>query len=808
MTLRRRLAVGLTTLVLLSAVGAGAGLYALGRVTGAVHRTSTQDVVALEALDDVESALYRIRASALEHLLAGSDGSGARLAGEASEQERRARDRLADYRRTGLSPEEERLAAAFERHLAGYVQRVRGDVLPVRTAAGQGEVARQVARGAVEEFRAARQAVDDLMDQALRRAGERAAEARRTHLPWVVAPVLVVLVTAAVGQLVGTRRGRRVLAPLRRLVTRGGTRRPAALDAPGEDEPRFRSAFAHARVGMAIVSLDGRWLEVNAALGAVLGTTPAELLALGPEQVTHPEDRHVEGELVRGVLGAAVQQGPTAAVRHRDVRYLHRDGRVVVAEVGAAVVLGRGDQPTHCLLQVVDVTEARRSRRELEELAHSDPLTGLANRDRFLQRLHAALAEPTEGPLRCVLFVDIDRFKFVNDVLGHRAGDELLVVMARRIESCLRRRDTVARFGGDEYTVLLEDVRDTAEAVHVAELVLEAVRRPLVLAGQDVVASASVGIACSTGAGEVSPDDLLHDADVAVGEARTAGGDCYRLAGPEQRARSRERLGLETDLRAALDGGSELEVHYQPIVRLDGGAVAGVEALVRWRHPERGLLAPAEFLHLAEDTGLVVPLGRWVLGEACRTVQRWAAHGDMPADFVLHVNLSARQLRPELLDEVDAVLSGTGYPADQLCLEVTESALAEDDDVGVVLLQQLSRRGVRLAIDDFGTEYSALGRLRRLPVTCLKIDKVFVADLASDGRDEAIVRAITDLARSMELEVVAEGVETPAQEAALLALGCDVGQGYALGRAQPPDAAGRLVVAHWRRTPRAVAASA
>ncbi len=822
MSLRRRLVLGLTALVLLSGICVGAGLYAVKQVNRTVERMYTQEVVALEALDDVKSALYRIRGDALEHILASSPGSETRLAGEIAEQERRARERVEDYRGTRLSAEEEALLGTFLHHFDVYAQRVRVDILP-SSSAGDKDVAERLAReDAVEEFRAAREAMNDLMDYALRRAEIRSEEARRLYETSVISLLLVAVAIAGLGWLIGSRLSRSILGPLRELVAHfrridsgdlreevptgrtdeigevmtalGNTQRRLretdsarreALDALRENEHRFRTAFVNAPVGMAIVTLDGRWEEVNEGLCRMLGTSSADLLAGGSRAVTHPEDRHVEEELLRAMLGEALSTGTTTAGRVRDIRYLHADGHVVVAEVNAAVVLGRLDQPTHCLLQIVDVTDSRRSRTALEVLAHHDTLTELPNRSLFLRRLHAALSVGRGEALHAVLFIDLDRFKFVNDVLGHRAGDELLVLVARRIEACLRRGDTVARFGGDEFIVLLEDMRDAGEATHVADRIIAAVREPVLLAGQRIVPSASVGIACATiGAGRVAADDLLHDADVAMYEAKTAGKDQYRLAGPEHRARSLMRLGLETDLRVALET-EALEVHYQPIVRLETGEVTAVEALVRWWHPERGLLAPAEFLPIAEDTGLILPLSRWILHEACRTAQEWSAAHGLPFDFLLHVNLSGRQLRPGLLEELDEVLSATGFPADRLCLEVTESILVRDDDAMESLLEGINRRGIRLAIDDFGKEYSALARLKLLPVTCLKIDRCFVAHLTSDERDVAIVRAVTELSRSMALDVVAEGVETAEQATMLQSLGCDIAQGYVLGRPQP-----------------------
>jgi len=409
-----------------------------------------------------------------------------------------------------------------------------------------------------------------------------------------------------------------------------------------------------------------------------------------------------------------------------------------------------------------------------------DPLTGLSNRVLFLDRLdHALIRRPLDRAHIAVLFVDLDRFKLINDSLGHDVGDDLLVAVAARLQVCLRPEDTIARIGGDEFTVLLDEVVDVTDAVRIADRMAEALQRPFALGAHETVVTASIGIVLGTCARD-RPADLLRDADIAMYRAKQGGKARYAVFDPQMSADVLRRLALEVDLRRALVCG-EFRVYYQPTVDLDTDRIVGMEALVRWEHPERGLVSPAAFIPLAEETGLILPLGRWVLQGACHQARAWQMEHPTDPPLTISVNLSGRQFQhPELVDEIEHALRETELPACSLVLELTESILMEDAESNIASLRRLKSLGVQIAIDDFGTGYSSLGYLKRFPVDILKVDKSFVDRLGQDAKDTAIVRTVIGLARSLGLQVTAEGVETHEQLAILRSMGADLGQWYYL----------------------------
>lgn len=416
-----------------------------------------------------------------------------------------------------------------------------------------------------------------------------------------------------------------------------------------------------------------------------------------------------------------------------------------------------------------------------------DPLTGLPSRVLFLSRLKASLERLRRRPggRVAVLFLDLDRFKVINDSLGHPCGDKLIVAVAERLRHALGRQETLARFGGDEFAILCEDIEDPQDAIAVAERVLKSFGLPFTLEQSEAVTTASLGIAV-TASVDQEGDDLIRDADAAMYRAKEQGGGRYLLFDEVTRTRALQRLEMEHALRRALER-DEFRVFFQPEVSLDTEEIIGLEALVRWEHPERGLLTPGAFIALAEETGLIVPIGRWVLSEACRLAQRWQVARAHDAPLTLRVNVSARQLADDLPHTVAGVLAESQMDPATLCLEVTESVLIEDPDSSATTLSALKALGVQLAIDDFGTGYSSLAYLRRFPVDCLKIDRSYIRGLPHSPEDTAIVAAVVDLAHALSLSVTAEGVESTDQLVNLRARGCDTAQGFLFARPEPPE---------------------
>ncbi|HEV2723842.1 MAG TPA: EAL domain-containing protein [Thermoleophilaceae bacterium] len=431
-----------------------------------------------------------------------------------------------------------------------------------------------------------------------------------------------------------------------------------------------------------------------------------------------------------------------------------------------------------------------------------DPLTGLPSRVLFLRRLAVSLERLRRRPggRVAVLFLDLDRFKVINDSLGHPSGDKLLVAVAERLRHALRRHETLARFGGDEFAILCEDIGDQQDAIAVAERVLKSFGLPFSLEDGEASTTASLGIAVTASANQ-DGGDLIRDADAAMYRAKEQGGGRYLLFDEVTRTRAIQRLELENALRRALDR-DEFRVFFQPEVSVDTEEIIGVEALVRWEHPERGLLAPGEFIALAEETGLIVPIGGWVLSEACRLAQRWQAGRPDDAPLTLRVNVSARQLAEDgLPDIVAGVLAESEMDPALLCLEVTESVLIEDPDSSTTTLSALKALGVQLAVDDFGTGYSSLEYLRRFPVDCLKIDRSYIRGLPHSSEDSAIVTAVVELGHALSLSVTAEGVESADQLVNLRARGCDSAQGFLFARPEPPEVVEQLLGQRLAPTP-------
>jgi len=544
-----------------------------------------------------------------------------------------------------------------------------------------------------------------------------------------------------------------------------------------ESEERFRSAFDYATIGMGVISLDGRWLQVNRSLCAIFGYEEGELVSKEFRALTRRDDivgadEHIQ-RLVRGEISS----------HQAEMRFVHRQGHEVWALLGASVVRDSQSNPLHLIFQIQDITDRKRAEEQLLHDAFHDALTGLPNRALFMDHVKMAIQRSRRNGDRlfAALFFDLDRFKVINDSLGHMVGDQLLVGVARRLEACLRPGDTVARLGGDEFVILLEELAGDDDAIDIARRVQEAVTQPFQIGGHEVFTTASLGIAPSS-TGYERAEDLLRDADTAMYRAKLLGKNRHVVFDKAMHDRAVELLQMETDLRRAVER-QEFFVQYQPIVSLATGRTSSFEALVRWQHPERGLVPPGEFIPVAEETGLIVPLGLWVLEEACRQMRRWQVEQSVAPDVTVSVNLSGKQFsQADLMGQVSSVLRQTGLAPSNLKLEITESMVMENIETAIDSLGQLRSLGIGLSIDDFGTGYSSLSYLHRFPIDTLKIDRSFVTRMTENSENAEIVRTIVTLARSLEMSVVAEGIEQMEQLDALRALDCDYGQGYLFSR--------------------------
>ncbi|MFF5425365.1 MULTISPECIES: putative bifunctional diguanylate cyclase/phosphodiesterase [unclassified Streptomyces] len=567
--------------------------------------------------------------------------------------------------------------------------------------------------------------------------------------------------------------------------------RSAAELALHATESRFRAVFDGAAIGIGIADLDGNVLEVNETLTRMFGGMEGQVRSRNVSEWVHPEDGpHVwklYEELVRGEREHYRVEKP----------YYRGDGTVLWTNLTVSLLRDADGRPQYQLALLEDTTERRLLHLRLRYEATHDALTGLPNRTLFFERLEKALA-PGENTRFGLCYLDLDGFKVINDSLGHSAGDRLLVEVADRLQSCVTGpHEMVARLGGDEFVALTTGADGRRDVTELADRMLGALAAPLRIEGRELTVRGSVGVVEGP-AGERTPAEVLRSADITMYRAKSAGGNRFELADPEADARAITRHGLTTALPAALERG-EFFIEYQPLVHLGDGSVHGAEALVRWCHPQHGVLGPDRFIPLAEDTGLIVPLGRWVLQEAVRQARVWQSRHADGGPLRINVNLSPTQLHhPRLVADTVDVLERSGLEPGALCLEVTESALIGADEDLLKPLRQLAEMGVDIALDDFGTGYSNLANLRRLPVSVLKLDRSFTRGMQQhpvDPVDLKIVEGIVSLAHSLELAVTVEGVETGAQARRLRDLGCDTAQGWYYARPGAPDRIHTLLLA-------------
>lgn len=554
-----------------------------------------------------------------------------------------------------------------------------------------------------------------------------------------------------------------------------------------QSERRWEAIFESAAIGVDLVDRDGRLVECNRALQDMLGYTADELRGFSFGELSYSEDRVRSqqrfGELVAG----------ERASYQIEKRFVRKDGTDLWANVTVTSLRESEAPPEFFIGTIENITERKRLQEQLEYNAFHDSLTGLFNRSLFENRLaHARSARNDAKRRLTVLFIDLDDFKGINDSHGHAAGDQMLIAVAGRLRHAFRPTDTIARFGGDEFAVLLGEAAGAKEVRSIATRTLESLRAPFGLGTTEVFIRASMGVATTT-AGSGNDEELVRNADTALRVSKGKGKGRYEVFRPSMRVAALKRAQLNEELQSAVEAG-QFVLHYQPMVRLDSGRVAGMEALLRWRHPVRGLVGPHEFITLAEETGLILAIGGWVLTEACRQAAAWQKGHPHRPPLGININLSARQVHePGLARDVGRAVAESGVEPRSVTLEITESLLVLDDKAVMRTLRALKKIGVSLAIDDFGTGYSSLSYLRRFPIDGLKIDMSFTAHLGRGTHEATLAEAIVALGDSLHLKTVAEGIETKAQLRHLQRLRCELGQGYYFASPQPAEEVTRFL---------------
>jgi diguanylate cyclase (GGDEF)-like protein/PAS domain S-box-containing protein len=564
-----------------------------------------------------------------------------------------------------------------------------------------------------------------------------------------------------------------------------------AHDMVRASESRLRDMLENVKLAALTLDNEGVVTYCNDYLLELLGLNMEELVGSAWFQRWVPAE---QSDRLLSTFSGNLAAGTAAP--HDEYEIVTRDGDRRLVSWSHTVLRGLHGEVVGTASIGADITERKRVEERLAHEALHDSLTGLPNRALFMDRLRSALArsQRRDDYRLAVMFLDLDRFKVVNDSLGHLQGDQLLIQVSRRLESCVRPGDTIARLGGDEFTILLEELEQPAEAARAGARIRAELAAPFDLAGHEIFVTASVGIALGA-ASYVHPEDMLRDADTALHSAKAQGKTGQQVFDTPMHERAVAALQLENDLRRALDR-NEYLLHYQPIVELAGGRLIGFEALVRWQHPERGLLPPDSFINVAEETGLILPLGDWVMGEALRQLKRWERQMPRSRELALTVNISSRQFaQPDLVARIGNALQASGVAAGRLKVEITESLIVQNQDTAADMLRGIKDLGCSVCLDDFGTGYSSLNYLLRFPIDTLKVDRSFLADLGRGSRNSEIVLAVIGLAQRLGLDVIAEGVENERQRAHLVDLGCVFGQGFLFARPLAAERAGSVVAA-------------
>lgn len=574
--------------------------------------------------------------------------------------------------------------------------------------------------------------------------------------------------------------------------SRDVTERKKSEQSLRESEERYALAVRGANDGLWDLELRTQRLYLSPRWKSMLGYGESEIADSMDEWLVrvHPEDRrHLE-------LAMSAHLGGHTPHFECEYRIRHKDGEFRYILVRGVAVRDHNGQAYRMAGSQSDITDRKRAEERLIHDAFHDSLTGLPNRALFLDRLRGSLSRARRRKNYCfaVLFLDLDRFKIVNDSLGHISGDHLLVEIGRVLEKCVRPEDTVARLGGDEFIILIDDIEERSVASSVARRIQDHLSLPFNIDGHDIFTSVSIGIAFNSPEYE-RPEDFIRDSDTAMYHAKSLGKARFELFDSSMRTHAMKMLEIETELRRAIER-NEIEVWYQPIMQIQNSRLDGFEALARWRSPKRGLVSPAEFIPVAEETGLIIPIGTIVLETACRQLREWM--NDFSARHVsMSVNLSTRQfIQPDLVEQVRRILERFNVPTEQLKLEITESALMGDMSAAEEILKRLRKLGIKVCLDDFGTGYSSLNYLTRLPIDTLKIDKTFVDGIGVEAESSEVINTIIQLARHLKLNVVAEGVETTNQLKQLSALNCDQAQGYLFSRPVESKAATELLSVH------------